>query len=63
MRCERQLAPEMPSIRSRTSDLNANALVAAAESGQLACLQQLLLDIDPDSQTVVYLLYNISSFL
>ena len=36
--------------------MDVNALVAAAESGQVACLQQLLLDIGPDSQTVVHLL-------
>ena len=45
----------MPSIKSRVSDLNAIALVAAAESGQLADLQQLLLNIDPNCQTVVHL--------
>ena len=45
----------MPSIKSRVSDLNANALVAAAEGGQLACLQQLLLEIDPNCQTVVHI--------
>ncbi|KAL3130265.1 hypothetical protein ABBQ38_008097 [Trebouxia sp. C0009 RCD-2024] len=42
----------MPSISSRQSDLKTNALVAAAERGQLACLQQLLFDTDPDCQTV-----------
>ena len=43
----------MPSIRSRQSDTHANALVAAAEAGQLEELHQLLAKGDPDAQTVV----------
>lgn len=42
----------MPSIKSRQSDRHASLLVAAAEGGQLECLQQLLADLSPDCQTV-----------
>ena len=45
----------MPSIKSRQSDIVANALVAAAEAGELQELQLLLQDGNPDVQTVVRL--------
>ena len=43
----------MPSIKSRQSDIVANALVAAAEAGELQQLQLLLQDGNPDVQTEV----------
>ena len=43
----------MPSIKSRHSDIVVNALVAAAEAGELHELQLLLQDGNPDAQTVV----------
>lgn len=48
----------MPSIKSRQSDRHASLLVAAAEGGQLECLQQLLADLSPDCQTVVCVVSN-----
>lgn len=43
----------MPGVRNRQSAAFANALVAAAETGHLQELQTLLLDGNPDVQTVV----------
>ena len=43
----------MPSVKSRQSDIVANALVAVAEAGELHELQLLLQDGNPDAQTVV----------
>lgn len=43
----------MPGIKKRQSDAATNALVAAAENGDLEELSQLLDAVDPNSQTVV----------
>ena len=43
----------MPGIKKRQNDSSVNALVAAAEGGDLVTLRQLLDVIDPNSQTVV----------
>ena len=46
----------MPSIKGRQTDRDVTLLVAAAESGQLEHLQQLLPDLNPNCQTVVCIL-------
>ena len=44
---------KMPSITPRRADHFANAIIAAAEAGQLEDLQQMLAEGSPDAQTVV----------
>lgn len=45
----------MPGVNKRHNDSGVNALVAAAESGDVEAMRQLLDVVDPNSQTVVSL--------